>query len=169
MIPDKRSTSSPCVANGLPTLVEIQHLHTSMGTPGTSGDECGRVLPGNCDLTLNLDDNITISCPGCYLHKIHTEIDMYWNSSRIAPVMIPVDTWIDVQGFVYWDPDHVNDPGHSYSGWELHPFTAWRMSGTTNTSVPVGVTVCPGTIMSVGGASHSAQQLPYSFNINRAA
>jgi hypothetical protein len=96
--------------------------------------------------TLNLNDNVTIPCPACYLHKIHVEIDMYWNASKTAPRMIPTGTLIDVQGFVYWDPNHVTDAGHSYSGWELHPFTAWRISGTTNSTVPLGVTVCPGTV-----------------------
>lgn len=160
IIPDKRSTTPPCLVNGLPTLVEIRHLRTSIGTPGTSWDECQTVLRGNCDLTLNLNDNVSISCPACYLHKIHTEIDMYWNTSRIAPMMIPIGTYIDVQGFVYWDPDHVNDPGHSYSGWELHPLTAWRISGTTNSTVPLGVTVCPGTVSSVSGGVSQCSATP---------
>lgn len=160
IIPNKRATSPPCIVNGLPTLVEIRHLRTSIGSPGTSWDECGTVLPGNCDLTLNLADDVTISCPACYLHKIHIEIDMYWNNSKTAPKILPVGTWIDVQGFVYWDPDHVTDAGHSYSGWELHPFTAWRISGTTNSTVPLGVTVCPGTIVSIGGGVSQCSTTP---------
>jgi len=160
MIPDKRSTSPPCVVNGLPTLVEIRHLHTSFGTPGTSWDECSAVLAGDCDLTLNLGDNPTLPCPACYMHKIHVEIDMYWNASRTAPMMIPVGTWVDVQGFVYWDPDHVTDQGHSYSGWELHPFTAWRISGTTNSTVPLGVTICPGTVRPVSSGVSQCSTTP---------
>jgi hypothetical protein len=160
VIPNKRATSPPCVVNGLPTLVEIRHLHTSFGTPGTSWDECSAVLAGDCDLTLNLGDNPTLPCPACYMHKIHVEIDMYWNASRTAPMMIPVGTWVDVQGFVYWDPDHVTSQGHSYSGWELHPFTAWRISGTTNTTVPLGVTICPGTVRPVSGGVSQCSTTP---------
>jgi hypothetical protein len=37
-------------------------------------------------------------------------------------------TRVDVQGFVYWDPDHVNAAFHFYSGWEIHPLSAWRVS-----------------------------------------
>ncbi|HVH15539.1 MAG TPA: IPT/TIG domain-containing protein [Candidatus Angelobacter sp.] len=36
-------------------------------------------------------------------------------------------TLVDVQGFVYWDPGHLNETWHGFSGWELHPLTAWRI------------------------------------------
>jgi len=44
-------------------------------------------------------------------------------------------TSIDVQGFIYWDPTEVTSPGHNYSGWELHPFTAWRLSASLATTI----------------------------------
>src|SRR2546428_756428 len=47
----------------------------------------------------------------------------------VGPVSSAVNkTRIDVQGFIYWDPDHANDASHSCSGWEIHPLTAWRIS-----------------------------------------
>jgi len=44
-------------------------------------------------------------------------------------------TSIDVQGFLYWDPTEVTTAGHNYSGWELHPFTAWRLSASLATTI----------------------------------
>src|SRR5207244_8863837 len=32
-----------------------------------------------------------------------------------------------VQGFVFWDSDQVNASDHNFSGWELHPLTAWKV------------------------------------------
>src|SRR5438552_19173109 len=56
------------------------------------------------------------------------------------PVMIwrwgsqtTTSTLIDVQGFVYWDPDHLTVQWHSFSGWEIHPLTAWRQHQSNQT------------------------------------
>src|SRR5438094_9033171 len=48
--------------------------------------------------------------------------------------ILPGSTSIDVQGFIYWDPTEVTTQGHMYSGWELHPFTAWRLSASLATN-----------------------------------
>jgi len=66
------------------------------------------------------------------MKTIHVEIDGTWFEAGVAPPLLPpLGTRIDVQGFVYWDPDHVDRPGHSYSGWELHPLAAWRPAART--------------------------------------
>src|SRR6266705_1152437 len=88
--------------------------------------------------------NYSTSCvsptdPTCY-GRIHVEFEGDWLAagycgSRVCDnntlvqdtVAKSASTLIDVQGFVFWDPDHVNDTFHSFSGWELHPLTAWRM------------------------------------------
>src|SRR5436305_1698072 len=44
--------------------------------------------------------------------------------------LTPGSTLIDVQGFVYWDPDHLTAQWHSFNGWEIHPLTAWRQHET---------------------------------------
>src|SRR2546425_8098867 len=79
---------------------------------------------------------------GC-MHAMHAEIDRDWKAAgycgpntvcdvypmAVGPVSSAVNkTRIDVQGFIYWDPDHANDASHSFSGWEIHPLTAWRIS-----------------------------------------
>src|SRR5205807_496933 len=69
--------------------------------------------------------------PACYMHRIYGEIDGDWNASGTAPTAPPGSgQMVDVQGFVFWDPDPTafNAPTHNWSGWELHPFTAWRVS-----------------------------------------
>lgn len=85
-----------------------------------------------------LDSDIDKS--GC-MHRIHIEIDRDWRAAGIAP---PIPTasntngWeaIDIQGFVYWDgppnaKGHLDRAWHQFSGWEIHPVTAWRQSKTT--------------------------------------
>jgi hypothetical protein len=95
-----------------------------------------------CDITANIYSSATNSCtsvsdPGCW-YRIHTEFDHDWQgagycgpSTACDPILaqskiITQSTYIDVQGFVFWDPNHLTDQWHSYSGWELHALTAWR-------------------------------------------
>src|SRR5438093_821777 len=72
------------------------------------------------------------------MHRIYAVIDGDWNASGTAPPIPPnPGQLIDVQGFVYWDADSLNFSTHNWSGWELHPFTAWR---------PVQSSVLPPTV-----------------------
>jgi len=78
---------------------------------------------------------------GC-MHTLHAEIDHDWKGASYCGPFTACDnntlvsetaaykSLIDVQGFVFWDPDHLTDAAHSFSGWELHPLTAWRISNT---------------------------------------
>ena len=118
------------------------------------GDNFGTPL---CDSTGNMQ---TFGTPGdcggkihaACSHRIHFEIDMDWmakgwcgpassycNNSTlpqyVASGISGGSTSIDVQGFIYWDPTEVTTPGHNYSGWELHPFTAWRLSASPATTI----------------------------------
>ena len=105
----------------------------NMQTFGFHGD-CGGVIHTACS------------------HRIHFEIDMDWqakgwcgpassycNNSTLPGYVASGgsggSTSIDVQGFIYWDPTEVTTPGHNYSGWELHPFTAWRPSASLATTL----------------------------------
>jgi PKD repeat protein len=135
----------------------------------------GASYPGGqtmCDSTGDLHEVRASS--GAY---IHGEIDQDWmvqgwagprtayaSNNSIAQVSYPCTISvpcsgavpIDIQGFVYWDPE-----GH----WELHPLTAWRIAGlsarfsTNPTSPNMGQNV---TFMgaAVGGTA------PYSFEWN---
>ena len=74
---------------------------------------------------------------GC-MHRIHVEIDHNWKAARYCGAgtvcdnstlhTLTTSSLIDVQGFVYWDDDHTDQGSHGFSGWELHPLTAWRKS-----------------------------------------
>src|SRR3989454_4257037 len=88
---------------------------------------------------------------GC-MHTIHMEFDHDWKaagycgpntacdphamaqatpaepSPNCQKTTVPSACFIDVQGFVFFDTSHENDASHSFSGWEIHPLTAWRIS-----------------------------------------
>src|SRR5713101_6923752 len=132
-IPDKRSISPPCLVNSKSMLVEI---HSVVLPVLSVADECGDsgysppIPTTYCDSTGNIEDrNDHTFDPNYNMISIHTEIDMNWKYNGVAYPNAPVGVTIDVQGFVYWDPGHTGDSWHSYSGWELHPLTAWRLSG----------------------------------------
>ena len=75
---------------------------------------------------------------GC-MHNIHVEIDHDWKGASYCGPYTACDnntlvgqttaflTGLDVQGFVFWDSDKVNASDHNFSGWELHPLTAWKV------------------------------------------
>lgn len=133
------------------TLVEI-HALTVLGI---AANECGYRFPGVCDLTFHLCNAVV--APSCHwysypdtMHMAYAEIDMYWQHAKIAPILPLIGSTIDVQGFGYWDDAHVTNGWHSFSGWELHPFTAWKLSGEaklhasfnhTPDSTPLGETM----------------------------
>jgi len=169
----KRSTSPPCtvtLANGtvLPTLVEIHGVKVPVPP---SNDECGSLYPGVCDITWNAcNANLAPACSSTYpdtMHKVHTEIDMNWEESGIAPSAPTSGSIIDVQGFVFWDDTHVSDSWHSFSGWEIHPLSAWRLSSSSS-ALTAGFTYSP-TTPTTGQtitftASASGGTSPYSFS-----
>src|SRR5256712_864547 len=105
---------------------------------------------------------------GC-MHTMHAEIDRDWKAAGYCgpntvrdvypmasgPVSSAVNkTRIDVQGFIYWDPDHADEVSHSFSGWEIHPLTGWRVScpqagylcspSFSLSATPHSVTISPG-------------------------
>ncbi len=156
----KRSTSPPCtvtLSNGtvLPTLVEIHGVKVG----ALSDDECGTVFRNQCDQTFNAcNANLAPNCSSSYpdtMHKFHSEIDMYWSNSGIAPPRPTVGTIVDLQGFAYWDDAHVSDSWHSFSGWELHPLTAWRLSQSSS-SPDFSMVATPSTVKLTAGSSGSS-------------
>src|SRR5438046_3135027 len=100
---------------------------------------------------------------GC-MHTIHVEIDHDWKAAGYCGTGTTCDvyplaqglvsstvnkTTIDIQGYIYWDPQHASDSSHSFSGWEIHPLTPWRKSNTTPSlsvgASPYALTTLPGT------------------------
>jgi len=146
-IPDKRSTSPPCTVNGNATFVEIHGVHI----PTYIIEDCASYPNGSfCDTTFNaVDPKCTSS--DVYLCRIHMEIDQAWKSAGVAPQNPPTTTQLfDVQGFVYWDTGRDVYQWHSYSGWEIHALTAWRLSNGTKpdfalTPTPQSMTVVQGS------------------------
>jgi hypothetical protein len=114
---DKHLLNPPCAIGAAPTFVEVHDLVVSTA-PRRSGDG---------DQVANLSDPNRAEIANPYMKTIHVEIDGTWIAAAVAPRLLPpLGTRIDVQGFVFWDPDHLGSAGHSYSGWELHPLAAWR-------------------------------------------
>jgi len=123
-----------------------------------------------CDSTFNIYDPVVVpndstSCTSSTDHtcygKIHSEIDHDWKAAHYCGSSTTCDdvalgsqtttsTLIDVQGFVYWDPDHLTAQWHSFNGWEIHPLTAWRQHETNQapdfsiSSNPSSLSVPPG-------------------------
>ncbi|MBO0887751.1 Ig-like domain repeat protein, partial [Candidatus Bathyarchaeota archaeon] len=113
---------------------------------------------------------------GC-MHTIHIEIDRDWKTAgycgtgtvcdvyplAVGPVSSVLNkTLIDVQGFIYWDPDHTVDAAHSFSGWEIHPVTAWRKS---NVAPTIGVSANPSTLTLLPGKSLTSTIVINSTNL----
>ena len=118
-----------------------------------------------CDEYANLDDPAAYT-GGCQASNtqphvcIHEEIDNNWKGAGYCGAGTACDnntfdairtgTMIDVQGFLYWDPHDISSGGHNWSGWELHPLTAWRphsatVEDFTVTASPTSVAVSVGS------------------------
>jgi hypothetical protein len=108
----------PCEVGGTPTFVEVDDVVVvNMHGRGHDGDD---------SVNLTQADRPDIANPN--MKTLHAEIDGTWFTAEVAPRFWPdeIGTRIDVQGFVFWDPAHVDDAWHQYSGWELHPVAAWH-------------------------------------------
>jgi hypothetical protein len=111
----------PCTIDGTPAFVTVEGVVISKA-PTRSAD-------GDDSANLTQAGRPDIASPD--MKTIRVEIDGTWIAAGVAPPPWPrrVGAQLDVQGFVYWDPGHVDSAGHAYSGWELHPVAAWRASG----------------------------------------
>jgi len=138
------------------------------------------------DFTFNIYDpaivsNYGTSCttakdPTCY-GRIHLEIDHDWQAAKYCGSGTACDpnalnsqttqgvTLIDFQGFVYWDGNNANSASHSFSGWELHPLTGWRVH---QSALNVGISFAPsspvtGQVVTFTGTA-SGGTAPYTFS-----
>jgi len=138
------------------------------------------------DFTFNIYDpaivsNYGTSCttakdPTCY-GRIHLEIDHDWQAAKYCGSGTACDpnalnsqttqgvTLIDFQGFMYWDGNNANSASHSFSGWELHPLTGWRVH---QSALNLGISFAPsspvtGQVVTFTGTA-SGGTAPYTFS-----
>lgn len=110
---------------------------------------------------------------GC-MHTISAGIDHDWKGAGYCGLNTACDnntlvsqtaaykSLIDVQGFLVWNPSGVNSSDHNFSGWELHPVTAWRIS---NTSSDYTLSASPNPLPVVVGKSASSTITINTFNL----
>ena len=113
----RRALDLPCLNGATPSFVEIHgvQITADLGSPPDG------------DRVFNVTDPMRLDLPE-HMRTIHLEISGTWRDAGVAPstALPPVGSRVDVQGFVYWDPEHTDEEWHSFSGWELHPLAAWR-------------------------------------------
>jgi hypothetical protein len=114
----RRAVKLPCLIGSVtPTFVEIDDVQITadLGSPPDG------------DRVFNVADPARPGLPEP-MRTLHLEISGTWRDAGVAPstAISPVGSRVDVQGFVYWDPEHLDEQWHSLSGWELHPLAAWR-------------------------------------------
>jgi hypothetical protein len=116
---DQHLLRPPCAVGRRGTFVEIRDIAVAAAPDhSTDGDE-----------VVNLVDPHRPRITDVYMKTIHTEIDNQLRIHGVAPPIQPKPrTAIDIQGFVFWDPAHTTANWHSFSGWEIHTVTAWRLA-----------------------------------------
>lgn len=114
-IPDRRALHPPCKVNGVPAFVQLNQVRVG---------SCEKINDDG-DWTCTLYDPRAPQSTPDDLKRIHIETDKKFRH-RKGWSRPPGATDIRVQGFVFWDPDHVAAGWHNHSGWEIHSFTAWR-------------------------------------------
>jgi PKD repeat protein len=163
-IPNKRSISPPCTVNGNATFVEIH----GVSIPSYVVEDCASYSNGSfCDTTFNAQDPKCASSD-VYLCRMHMEIDQAWKSAGVAPQNPPTTTQLfDVQGFVYWDSGRDAYQWHSYSGWEIHALTAWRLA-SNNSPLSTSFTYSPASpsagVQIAFTATASGGTQPYTYS-----
>jgi len=116
-IPDKRDFTPPCFQHHVPTFVQLNRVKVG---------SCTKINEDG-DWTCNLTDPSIPRRRTAKMSTIHVETDKKFRlrSQWSKP---PGGRLIDIQGFVFWDPNHTKASWHHYSGWEIHSLTAWRRS-----------------------------------------
>ncbi len=139
---------------------------TAYGTDPQSDTSFNILTPGygSCSSTN------TTAC----MHSLNAQIDRDWKAAGYCGTNTACDnntlvsetaaykSSIDVQGFLFWNPTSSNSSEHNFSGWELHPLTAWRIS---NTSSDYALSANPGPLPVVVGQSTSTVVSIDTFNL----
>jgi len=150
-VPHKRALSPPCTitnAKGevVPTFVQVNGVY--LRNYSIALYDCsdrfkyvngGGPYPNHQIYCDNVGDILAM---GTTNGQVHIEFDQDWQAKGLCGPDVPsCDTVkildyrsngtisLDFRGYVYWDEDH----------WEIHPATAWRLSGATKwPSAPFG-------------------------------
>jgi hypothetical protein len=118
--PQQHQLNPACEIDGTPTFVEVDDVFISR-KPNRSADH---------DDSTNVTQAGRPDITNPQMKTLHIEIDGTWIDGHVGPPLWPdkLGTRVDVQGFVFWDPAHLDTDWHQHSGWELHPVAAWRYS-----------------------------------------
>lgn len=126
----KRATPNKWMAEHPDYFVQVNKLKVLTVDPG-DGDECslnGKTFHDRHVVVRSADDSIgpqfTIEFDRCWCAQNLIDCGTYPKPDQI----------IDVQGFVTWDGPSLSifAPDlrpNNVSGWEIHPLTAWKLSG----------------------------------------
>jgi len=144
-------------------------------TNGLQSDTAFNVLTPGYSLCTSAN---TTNC----MHMIHVQIDRDWkgagycgpstscDNSTLVAETAPYMTLIDVQGFVFWNPNDLDDNAHGFSGWELHPLTAWRISSFYVSANPNPLPVMPGqsstSTISVSASSQFSGSVSFTATVS---
>src|SRR5438034_762887 len=163
-IPLERSLSPPCTITNITGAVLspfVQINGVSLYGYGVKTTDCsgwyskqngGQRYPGNKTFCTNAGQIITLGTTSGYM-KI--EIDRDWlgkgycgpnvpscNNETLGQEQSNGSISLDVQGFVFWE-----GPYH----WELHPFTAWKLSNSPPPPPPNSPPSAPQNLVATGG------------------
>src|SRR5438552_56762 len=163
-IPLERSLSPPCTITNISGAVLspfVQINGVSLYGYGVKTTDCsgwyskqngGQRYPGNKTFCTNAGQIITLGTTSGYM-KI--EIDRDWlgkgycgpnvpscNNETLGQEQSNGSISLDVQGFVFWE-----GPYH----WELHPFTAWKLSNSPPPPPPNTPPSAPQNLAATGG------------------
>ena len=122
----KRKARKPC-----PIITTLTEIHSGKFTSATDKHGTGGTLVTVKNVLVLLtspaedgDTHVTV----LFLH-----LGVPWFTTEITPVEKakgvkdpPILRRIDITGYVYWDPEHVTELWHSYTGWEIHPIVSWK-------------------------------------------
>src|SRR6266550_2109187 len=163
-IPQERALSPPCtITNKTGTVLSpfVQINSVSLYGYGVKTTDCsawyskqngGRRYPGNQTYCTDGGQIITLGTTSGYLR---IEIDRDWlgkgycgpnvpscNNETLGQEQSNGSISLDVQGFVFWE-----GPYH----WELHPFTAWKLSNSPPPPPPNSPPSAPQNLAATGG------------------
>ena len=159
-IPNKRSVSPPCYANGTFEYVKILNATLSSIANGAASGDCTTING------VSYCDSVADATSSGSTHSVHVEIDQQWKAAGIAPPDWPTNgSRVDITGFAYFDCQPGPYPScSSENHWEIHPVSAW----TINNRLSVTFTYTPGSpqanqIVSFA-ATASGGTAPYSYS-----
>lgn len=144
-------------STGVPSsgsLVEIRNAVLSNVLNGVASLDCNDpsdtpALPSGiwCDSVADANDGSG---------TVHIEIDQVYKYLGIAPIDWPRNgTAVDIIGYSFYDGEGGGSPSSPVpGGWEIHPVTAWTLSGTPRSTFVLTISSEPGGSTGPGPGSY---------------